>query len=165
MFLLYRFSHLEDFIRAIYYKININSPYQLYLYDVADALNIGTYSIPSPSQVVNYKGRNFIFLDDSLTLQKQFEEFSHELGHIFLHDADQQDMHRQYRDYQEWKADLFALHFCVPTFMLLQLPIKDLSADHISEVFGVTQSFANKRLTMHKQKIYNNKLYFKEAYR
>lgn len=133
--------------------MNISSPVQFHLHQFSDVLNIGIFSIPSPSQVVYYEGRSFIFIDDRISSEKQFEEFSHELGHFFLHDADQQDMHKQYRDYQEWKADLFALHFCVPTFMLLQLPIDELTPEHVSQLFGVTIPFARKRLLLHQQRL------------
>lgn len=151
---MYLFSHLEDFVRNIYIKMNVFSPSQFHLHQLSDVLNIDIFFIPSPSQVLYFEGRSFIFIDERISSEKQFEEFGHELGHFFLHDADQQDMKNHYRDFQEWKANLFALHFCIPTFMLLRLPQEELTSENVSELFGVTIPFAYKRLLMHQQRLF-----------
>lgn len=50
--------------------------------------------------------------------------------------------------YQEVKADYFAYHFCIPTFILQQL--KGVTAYEIANIFNVEQSFALKRMDMYK---------------
>ncbi|GIN59997.1 hypothetical protein J8TS2_43160 [Lederbergia ruris] len=50
--------------------------------------------------------------------------------------------------YQEWKANNFALHFCVPTFILIKYEIANIpeGIPFITKTFNVTQKFAQKRL-------------------
>lgn len=158
MFLLCSFTHLEDFIQNLYFKINITSPTQLGFAKITDALNIGVFTIPSKSQAIEFNGKHYIFLNAFLTDAEKFEEFGHELGHTLLHASDQQHMAQDYRMYQEWKANLFALHFCIPTFMLQQLSHYELNAYKTSEIFGVTEEFAQKRLDIHEQKMFNMKI-------
>lgn len=153
MFSLYTYTHLEDFIQNTYLKLNIQEPQQLSLHTIADTLNIGIHSICTNSQVILFEGKYYIFLNDHLTASKQFEEFGHELGHVFLHAANQQHMNPDYRHYQEWKANLFALHFCIPTFMLQSLQPNQLDPYIISDLFGVTVEFACKRLSLYHQRI------------
>lgn len=151
----YTYSHLEDFIRKTYQELSINSPSELNIYTMADALNIGLYPINTSSQSLLFDGRHYIFLNSRLAPTERFETFGHELGHILLHSGNQKHMTADYRVYQEWKANLFALHFCVPTFMLQQLSADYLDPQSISEVFGVTSNLATKRLALHQQKILN----------
>lgn len=151
--LMYTYTHLEDFIRQVYQKLNVQEPQQLNLRTISDSLNIGIHSFRENSQVLLFEGKYYIFLDARLTDPKQFEELGHELGHVLLHAADQQHINIDYRLYQEWKANLFALHFCVPTFMLQKLQSNQLNPYTISDLFGVTVDFACKRLTLHQQKV------------
>lgn len=158
MFLLYPLSHLEEFTQKVYENIEIYDPTALNPYTIADSLNIGLYPIASSSQAVQYGNRKYIFLNNTLSSAKQFEEFGHELGHLLLH-TDQQHISPNYRAYQEWRADLFALHFCIPTFMLLDLHTNDFNHVHISKLFNVTLPFAEKRLSIHQQRLLNCRLY------
>lgn len=153
----YTYSHLEDFIRKIYQELNIHSSSQLNIYTIANALNIGLYPISTISQSLHFDGRHYIFLNNGLTAPERFETFAHELGHILLHSGNQQHMNKNYQAYQEWKANLFALHFCVPTFMLqtIQAP----NAYQVSEAFGVSLDFAYKRLDMYRQRLQRRKFY------
>lgn len=57
---------------------------------------------------------------------------------------------------EEWQADLFALHFCIPTFMLQKLSLPSDSKRAIyktSKKFGVTYEFAEKLLYMYNMKL------------
>lgn len=152
----YTYSHLEDFIREIYHEIDIHSPTQLNLYTIADALNIGLYPINDRSQALRFDGRDYIFLNNDLTRFERFEIFGHELAHLLTHAGNQATMPQSFKVYQEWQADLFALHFCIPTFMLQQLKLSNDRKRAIyetSEIFSVTQEFAELRLEKWKQKI------------
>lgn len=148
----YTNSHLEDFIQKVYHDLNIYSPSELNIYTIADALSIGLYPISTSSQAIQFEGRHYIFLNGTLTAPERFETFGHELGHILLHTGNQQIMSENYRVYQEWKANLFALHFCVPTFMLQTIETPD--AHKVSEIFGVSLDFSYKRLDMYKQRLH-----------
>lgn len=153
----YTYSHLEDFIQKTYHELNIYSPIQINIYTIADLLNIGLYPISTSSQALQFEGRHYIFLNNSLTTPERFEEFSHELGHILLHAGNQKAMSENYRVYQEWKASLFALHFCIPTFMLQNLSVYDLNRFKVSEIFGVTVEFSDNRLNLYHQKLFHYK--------
>lgn len=155
----YTYSHLEDFIREVYHKIDIHSPAQLNLYIIADALNIGLYPINDISQALRFDGRDYIFLNNDLKGPERFEVFGHELGHLLIHVGNQTSMSQDFQAYQEWQADLFALHFCIPTFMLREM---DLPRDFkkavwvIQQTFNVTNEFAKVRLELWRQKVENH---------
>lgn len=151
---MYTYTHLEDFIQEVFRKLNISSPSELNPYFIADSLGIGLYPISTESQAIQFEGKQYIFLNNRLTSHERFEMFAHELGHILLHTGNQKHMQKDYRSYQEWKADLFALHFCVPTFMLQELTVHQLDPQKISRAFGVTYDFACKRLTLYRQRIF-----------
>lgn len=153
---MYTYTHLEDFIQNIYLKLNIQEPHQVDMYTISKSLNIGIHKIKDNSQALWFEGRHYIFLDSRLTSPEQFEEFGHELGHVLLHESSQQQITSNYQTYQEWKANLFALHFCIPTFMLQTLPNDMLNKHNISELFGVTKEFADIRL----EKYLNKRLYY-----
>lgn len=104
MFSLYTYTRLEDFIQNVYCKLNIKSPNELNPYFIADSLGIGLYPISTESQASQFKGKQYIFLNNRLTSDERFEIFDHELSHILLHTGNQQHM-------RKWKADLFASHF------------------------------------------------------
>lgn len=154
----YTYSHLEDFIQEVYQEINILSPAQLNLYTIADALDIGLYPINDRSQALRFEGRDYIFLNNLLTGPERFEVFGHELGHLLTHAGSQASMSQEFQAYQEWQANLFALHFCVPTFMLqkIRLPNDTRAAlKVIKDTFRVTYHFAEKRLNLYRQRLLN----------
>ena len=77
------------------------------------------------------------------------------LSHVLWHAGNQARMPPHFADYQEWQAESFALHFCIPTFMLQQLKLSrdgNTAIYETSETFGVTYKFAEKRLDKWKQK-------------
>lgn len=150
---MYTYTHLEDFIQKVYQKLNIASPDELNPYSIADSLGIGLYPISTESQAVQFEGKHYIFLNNRLTPAERFEMFGHELGHILLHTGNQRRMEGDYRMYQEWKANLFALHFCIPTFMLQKLPSCHLNKYKVSELFGVSVKFSDKRLDRYQEKL------------
>lgn len=54
-------------------------------------------------------------------------------------------------EYQEWTADTFANHYCMPTFMLLELDLQSYTTKkhlyyEMAKLFGVTLEFATKRI-------------------
>ncbi len=94
-------------------------------------------------------------IDKRLSKQEQWQDFAHELCHVVKHYGNQFDMHRLFRELQEYQANSFMYHFCVPTFMLENLSLPSLQSEAIKligDTFNVTYSFAATRLEMFRRK-------------
>lgn len=157
MIIIYAYSHLEDFIIDHYKKIGIRRPEQLKLGNVARRLNIIVYTFGWPSEAVYANGRQYIYLNRYLTPEQKWQEFAHEIGHILRHAGHQRKLHPLFVELQEWDADNFMYHFCVPTFMLqrIRLPPNQREAIQlIMDIFGVDYEFASMRLNKYYQKLY-----------
>lgn len=120
------------------------------MHDVARRLDIWVYTFGGSSEAIYSAGRQYIFLNRHLTPQQQWQEFGHELCHILRHSGHQKKMNRSFVEYQEWQADYFALHFCVPTFMLDD--IKNINIYKITNLFNIDYEFALKRLEVYLMK-------------
>lgn len=97
-------------------------------------------------------------MNNNLSPEEEWQDFSHELGHILKHYGNQHKMINMFRNLQESQADNFMYHFCVPTFMLLNYNITNYSnikdgIPFIANKFGVTKNFAKKRLNLFRRKI------------
>ena len=154
----YIMGSLEKKVEKLYNQIDVYAASDLCMEQIAHSLGIHLYIMPGGSKSVILNGTAYIFLDSSLNDNDRWEDFGHELGHVLYHSGNQRLLTKypDFINYQEWEADLFAFHFCVPTFMLLQseLPNDCRSAVHyVSQQFNVSYSFAHKRLKMLKQKI------------
>ncbi|MEC0490213.1 ImmA/IrrE family metallo-endopeptidase [Bacillus licheniformis] len=144
----YQTTLLEDWIKEFYLNIDIYHPHQLDLLDIADRLGIFIHYAEFSSRVYNGE----IIIDSRISSKEQWEDFGHELCHLLRQEGNQLLlMGNQLLDFQEAKAENFALQFCVPSFMLLQnkvvnyLSIQD-SIPFVVEKFNVTEEFAMKRL-------------------
>lgn len=145
----YHSTLLEDTIEKIYSILNIYHPYQLDILEIADLMNINVHFIEISSRT--YK--NEIIIDSRLSYEEQWEDFAHELCHILFHYGNQiLHLNSLYLVYQEWKANNFALHFCVPTFMLKETlfihNIKNIpeAIPLIKSYYNVTDEIAIKKL-------------------
>ena len=139
------YSHLEDYIYNLYTSIGITNPKQLDPKIIAPLLGINLIYLPCDSTNTG----NVIFLDSRLPKEEQWQEFGHELCHSTLHSGNQTKSIPLFREYQEWKANSFALHFCIPTFMLnkITLPLdKEMAIIKIQLLFNVDYDFASRRL-------------------
>lgn len=139
------YTHLEDYIKNLYLSIGVTSPDQLDPKNIAALLGINLIYLPCDSTNLG----NVIFLDSRLSKEEQWQEFGHESCHATLHSGNQAKSNPLFREYQEWKANSFALHFCVPTFMLNQIKLpkkKELAIIKICLLFNVEYDFAEKRL-------------------
>lgn len=139
------YSHLEDYIYNLYTSIGITNPKQLDPRIIAPLLGITLIYLPYDSTNTG----SVIFLDSRLSKEEQWQEFGHESCHATLHSGNQAKSNHLFREYQEWKANSFALHFCVPTFMLKQVKLpknKELAIIKICLLFNVEYDFAEKRL-------------------
>lgn len=159
---MYQNSHLEDYIRQLYKDLSIEEPDQLNMYVIADQLNVGVYLTSNTSEAFYWQDRYYVFVDRNLDSRQRWQDFSHELCHVLRHSGHQGHMPISFRELQEWQADNFMYHFCVPTFMLqkIHLPHDQFEAIRlISETFNVEYSFAVKRLEMYYRKDVNKMIY------
>lgn len=147
------YSHLEDFVLQIYRYLAIYQPEQINVVDIAQKMGIKLH-------YDNFSLRydNYIVIKKS-TKQKEWQDFAHELGHYLRHEGNQMKMFPMFRELQEYQADSFSYHFCVPTFMLDQLYHYD--ANDIARRFNVEYQFAYRRLEMYQSKIFGGVFYGK----
>ena len=160
----YNFSLLEDFIYKVYARIEVSDASQIDLFAIAQALDVSVFLHPYPTQAIVNDGRHYVFINDSTPQEEWWEVFGHELGHILLHAGNQGRLPLPFVEYQEWQADLFALHFCIPTFMLLSDDLPNdcrLATADVAEHYGVSLPFAYERLKIHKQKLFDQKFHIK----
>lgn len=142
-------SYKEDFIEKLYTNIGIFLPHQLDLKEIAYRLNIHLYYWTNPSQALFFNGQSYIFLEEGLTAQQLWQDFCHELCHVLFHSGSQERMPYSWIEYQEWKANSFVLHACVPTFMLKKMIIPlglKRGVQFICDHFNVDEEIAYKRL-------------------
>lgn len=148
-------TYTEDFIKEFYHKMNILTAEQLNIKTISNKLGIHVFYWSDSSQALYNDGRYYIFLNENQSPQQQWQDFCHELSHVLLHTGDQFHMYPLFREYQEFKANNFMYHACIPTFMLEALSIDDHTPQTImkvTQIFNVEYDFAFRRLTQ-----YNNK--------
>lgn len=148
----YQTTLLEDSIKEFYQKLDINSPKQLNMREIARRLNIKLTFLNISSRT--YKGE--IIIDSRLSPEEQWLEFAHELCHVLLQYGNQIiTLNNLFIEYQEWKANNFALHFCVPTFMLRKYNINNTNEGIriIKNKFYVTDEIAQKRLNHYRSQL------------
>lgn len=139
------YSHLEDYINNLYLNIGITRPEQLDMKLIAARLNFKILYVPFKSMCTG----SLICIDARLPKEQQWQQFGHELCHALWHSGNQLGIPPTFREYQEWKANDFAYHLCVPTFMIdaISLPSSHKEATLlISSTFNVEYDFAFKRL-------------------
>ncbi|MFY0742121.1 ImmA/IrrE family metallo-endopeptidase [Solibacillus silvestris] len=151
------YTHTEDYVKIFYEKIGITKPQELNFQMIAEQLGIYVFYWSDASQALFTGNKGFILLNESLTLQQQWQEFCHELAHVLFHVGNQSKIPPSFREYQEAKANIFMSHAAIPTFMLDRLSIYDFDITTVYEVqklFNVEYEFALKRLqhylTQHK---------------
>ncbi len=149
--MIYTTTHLEDAIEKLYKKMGIKDP-ACSIFEMADKLNINIAFWRLPFAIPGY-----IALPPFLRKKEQKEVFAHELNHALYHVGKQFDMPEDFRMLQENKARNFALHFCIPTFMLrkMQLPAdRNQAAAEVAERVGVTPRFALESLIRYENQLF-----------
>jgi Zn-dependent peptidase ImmA (M78 family) len=152
----YHTTRLEDYTENLYHSLAIFAPEQMDIMEIAQKLNIWVYFAPIGSCALERNGLLSIVLDERKSSQEQFEDFAHEVAHLFFHAGNQLNMPKMFLDYQEAKAHNFAMQFCIPTFMLqkLSLPTTKSEAIHmLSHTFNVTPQLADKRLVHYQNQV------------
>ncbi|RDZ07931.1 ImmA/IrrE family metallo-endopeptidase [Priestia megaterium] len=152
----YQTSLLEDWIHQFYKQIGVYSPDQLDFPVIADCLGIQLEFWEVSSRL--YRGT--MIIDSRLTPQEQWQDFAHEICHKLRHYGNHMTMPEMFLELQEFQANHFALHFCVPTFMLKNLNFQKSRKETIYLIaitFGVTYEFAEKRLVIYENRILSQK--------
>lgn len=150
------YNHLEEYVCRFLHLIDVYSPHQLNLENVHTRLGLQLFYIPHNSMAID----GAVFLDNRKTESEQWEDFAHEICHVIFHAGDQAVLPLPMREYQEWKAENFAQHLCIPTFMLERLNLPAYEKDAvwmIMETFGVTRIFAEKRLRQYVSNLYSQR--------
>lgn len=145
-------THTEDFIQKLYTRIGIIEPQQMDFQSIALHLGTKVFYWQDKSQALFLKNQAYIFINEELTNQQQWQDFCHELGHVLLHTGNQQRMYPLFREYQEYKANNFMYHACVPSFMLDELDPSELTVKNVQRLFNVEYDFAFKRLEQYRSK-------------
>ena len=149
-------NRTERYVKRFYTAIGIVSPSQLNIKEIAAILCLDVRYWEYSSEVARYKNRYKMFINEKQNEMKQWQDFGHEMYH-YCHDHVSYDLlHESYSAYGESKADYFAYHFCVPTFMLLQF--KEVSIDVIANKFNVEYDFALRRFEMHNNKLMDRRV-------
>lgn len=139
------YTHLEDYVNNLYKSLSISDPYQLDIDLIAKKLRLDVF----------YGNASFRLNDNIMikktTRQKEWQSFGHELCHFLRHVGNRFSVNRLFKDLQEYQADYFSYHFCVPTFMLQKL--KEVNVYVIMNLFNVEEDFAARRLEMYQSKL------------
>lgn len=117
--------------------------------NIAKQLNIQVHYFDDEPESLYFRGRYHIFLNKFDSQQKHFQDFAYELFHILLHVNQEFSIPLQTKIKQEWGNENFALHFCIPKFMVNSLNFKKTESDAVrrtSQIFKVETEFAAKRL-------------------
>jgi len=138
-------NNIERYVYNLYKSIQVTHPEQLKLKSIASELGV---SVLYGS--ISFSFNNVVILEKT-NKQMEWQMFGHELCHVLRHVGNQLNMHYLFVQLQEWQADYFAYHFCVPTFMLFNL--KEVSVNVIANKFNVEYDFALRRFEMYQNKL------------
>lgn len=147
-------THTEDFIEELFVRIDILTPHQLNFHKITLHLGIHLFYWADKSQALFLKEQVYIFLNEKLSDQQQWQDFCHELAHVLLHTGQQGSMSPIFREYQENKANNFMYYACVPTFMLDEIDPSNLTVEFVQQQFNVEYDFAYKRLEQYLSRKY-----------
>ncbi len=148
-------NNTEKYIHHLYRSINVTSYEQLSIDRVSVFLDIDVVYWEYSSTIANCKDKYRVFINEGLDCRQQWQVFGHEMAHFCWHGGSSRYLLQMYLKYQEDKADYFAYHFCVPTFMLMEL--KGVTAYDVMNLFNVEFDFALRRLEMYRNKLLGGK--------
>lgn len=157
----YQSTPLEDWITQLYRHLNISEPHQIDMTNIAAKLNVWIYFRDTRSQAVDINGNCSMVIDRRLSPPEQWQDFGHELCHLLRQAGNQMYLPESFVRYQETKADYFALEFCVPSFMLVDVSLPQTrreAIDYVAEAFNVTHRFAQRRLVQIENRMLGSRL-------
>lgn len=139
------------YVKSLFESLLITNPYQLSIQHITEKLDIKIIYWEFSSAIAERNGKCNLFINQNLNKQHQWQEFGHEMKHFCFDRGNQNDLFNSFIYYQEVKADYFAYHFCIPTFMLEQL--KEVTIHEIARIFHVDLNFAARRFDMYKNEL------------
>lgn len=141
----YSITPLERRIKDLYFWLRIFEPWEISMIEMADRLNIWLHFVNMESRVVGRNGMYSIIINSNQNPQEQWEDFGHEVAHLLESSGNQLNLPLTCVKKQEIQAENFALHFCIPTFMLTKFDLPQTvptAASFISKTFNVTYRLA-----------------------
>ncbi len=151
-------NNTELFIKQLYESLKITEPYQLTIENIANKIDLSIHYWEFTTRLTKYSNEHHIFINEQISNQEQWQEFGHEMCHYAWHDGSQQFIRESFATYQEQKANYFAYHFCVPSFMLERLKVNNVR--DMMDMFNINFEFAIRRLDMHENKMMTKGMYF-----
>jgi len=139
------------YVKNFFESLLITSPQQLNMQHITEKLGIKIVYWDFSSAIAERNGKCNLFINQKLNQQQQWQDFGHEMKHFCFDRGNQNDLFNSFIYYQEVKADYFAYHFCIPTFMLEQL--KEVTIHEVVRVFNVEFEFAARRFDMYKSEL------------
>src|SRR5690625_781113 len=139
------------YVKNFFESLLITSPQQLNIQHINQKLGIKVIYWEFSSAIAERNGKYNLFINQRLNKQQQWQDFGHEMKHFCFDRGSQNDLFNSFIYYQEVKADYFAYHFCIPTFMLEQL--KEVTIHDIVRIFNVEFEFAARRFDMYKNNL------------
>lgn|SRR5690625_2365602 len=155
-------DNTDKYIYDLFKRFGIFSHDQLTIGHMSMIFDIKTHYWDEVSSIAIYKDRYKMFINENLNRSRQWQEFGHEMKHYFLDEGDILYLPKIYKIYQESKADYFAYHFCIPTFMLQKL--KGVTVYDVMNLFNVEFEFALRRLEMYKNKVFERMMACERSY-
>jgi Zn-dependent peptidase ImmA (M78 family) len=98
-------------------------------------------------------------LDIQTLPQEQWQDFVHELAHVLKYAENPFNMNRMTRELQEYQANSFMYHFCVPTFMLEKMSLPRMQSEAIKLIGDTLTSHTLSQFERYKRKLFSEKLY------
>lgn len=145
------YTRTEDYIKDLLYRCRIYDYTDLNIEKISTFLKIPVRYWEFNSESVCLENKYIIFINAYATIEVQWQDFAHELGHVLWHAGRQENIPQPFRQLQEWQAENFSYHLCIPTFMLEK--INNVNVRKISYLFNVEYNFAVKRLEIYKRKL------------
>lgn len=141
---------MEIFIKNLYQSIELIEPHQLTISFISKALGIKVHYWEFASAIAERRGKYIVFTNNTVNDQQQWQDFGYGMKHYFFNNNIYIHLVERILAYKEIKADYFAYHFCVPSFMLDDL--NKLTVYEVKRKFNVESDFALKRLIMYQGK-------------
>src|SRR5690606_30833464 len=120
----YIYTTIEEYVHVLYQSIDIISPRQLDAEDIAARLGLSVMYAP----LMSFYSNGVINIDDRLSKERQWQDFTHALAHALLHVGNRFHLPPPFVAYQEEQANTFSRHACIPTAMLHNLDLPDHEA-------------------------------------
>src|SRR5690625_4454977 len=128
-------NNTERFTTQFYQYINVSRPSELTVSNICERLNVDLHYWEHSSAVAKFNVSYKVFLNKKNNSRQQWQDFGHEMSHYFRDQGNRNVLRESFVDYCETKADYFSYHFCVPTFMLMEL--KGVTVYDVMNLFNV----------------------------